>query len=79
MRRSYAREQFALSKFNFILGGERAFEFTDTTEEVTESDDFLAKERGWSIMMMYNTRDSYRVELSIQRHYNASKVHIQFL
>ena len=58
MRRSYAREQSALSIF---VGSERAFEFTDTTK-VTESDDFLAKERGWSIMM-YNTRDLYRVEL----------------
>ena len=72
MRRSYARKQSALLKFNFIFGSERVFEFTDTTGEVTESDDFLANERGWSIIMMYNTRDSYRVELSIQRHYNAS-------
>ena len=74
MRHSYARKQSALSKFNFIVGSVRVFEFTDTTEEVTESDNFLAREPGWSIMSMYNTRNSCRVGLGSERAMSTSKV-----
>ena len=74
MRRSYARKQSALSKFNFVVGSARAFEFTDTTEEAIESDDFLAKKPGWSIMSMYNVRNLYLVGLSSQRTIALDKV-----
>ena len=37
----YACKQSVLSKFNFIVCSARVLEFTDTTEEVTELDDFL--------------------------------------